>query len=195
MIFKNSNRKIILVRHGETEWNREGRHQGHLDSPLTEKGQKQVYILSEKIKESGLAIDCIVSSDLGRARQTAEILKEELNIDCIKFTPAFRERNYGLLQGMLLSEIQEKYPDLVGPKGESLRNAPEVPSGEALKNFTKRVMLGMRSLRDLKFRHNLILVTHYGTASLILASLGIKLVGRSFLEDPRLFLTIDLDKV
>ena len=61
---------VVFVRHGETVWNAEGRYQGHLDSPLTEVGQKQVKALAERLR--GEAFTAIYSSDLGRCRLTAQ---------------------------------------------------------------------------------------------------------------------------
>ena len=85
---KNLTSTIYLVRHGETEWNTEGRLQGQKDSFLTAKGEKQAAQTAEKLK--GVKFDAIFSSDLLRAKRTAEIIKLERQLE-INTTKALRE--------------------------------------------------------------------------------------------------------
>ncbi|OON64433.1 histidine phosphatase family protein [Massilia sp. KIM] len=98
---------ILLIRHGETAWNAERRLQGHLDIPLNGEGERQAAALAAALL--GERIDAIVSSDLGRAKQTAQAIAgvrgQEVEVD-----PLLRERCYGGFEGLLYSEIAARYP-------------------------------------------------------------------------------------
>ena len=87
---------IYLLRHGQTDWNLERRIQGHLDIPLNETGKKEALVCLEKL--SSLDIDKIISSDLIRAKETAQIINEKLHLP-IHFDSRLREVNLGNLQG------------------------------------------------------------------------------------------------
>jgi probable phosphoglycerate mutase len=119
--------RLILVRHGETLWNLEQRYQGHLDSPLTEKGLLQSRAVALRL--AGCPFKEIYSSDLGRALQTAESIAKCTG-HTVRRESRLRERNLGIFQGLSKREIQEKFPkehalyksggpDYVVPNGES----------------------------------------------------------------------------
>jgi probable phosphoglycerate mutase len=105
---------IYLVRHGETTWNRVGRQQGHLDSPLTPKGIEQARAAGRALRRAlpALANVCIETSPLGRARLTATILCDELGLDegAIVIAPLLIEANFGAWQGHTHAEIDAQYP-------------------------------------------------------------------------------------
>ena len=107
---KNSACTIYLVRHGETEWNREGRLQGHKDSSLTPKGEEQAAQTAQKLKE--VKFDAIFSSDLIRAKRTAEIIKLERELEVVT-TKALRERNFGHHEGKLVKDYYNDIKDLL----------------------------------------------------------------------------------
>jgi len=120
---------VYAVRHGETEWNRAGRQQGHQDSPLTPTGVRQAELLADGL--GGKRIEAMYSSDLGRAIQTAEIIAKRLDLK-IRPDIRLRERNLGILQGLTRDQFELRYPeefyrfnaadaDYVVPGGESLR--------------------------------------------------------------------------
>ena len=118
---------VGFVRHGITEWNVEGRAQGQTDIPLNEAGKVQARALAERLlSEEGW--DVIVSSDLIRARETAEIIAEHLHIDQILFDERLREIHCGLIEGLTVAERIAKW-------GENWREqALEMePPGEAAK--------------------------------------------------------------
>lgn len=99
-------RILFLFRHGETDWNREGRLQGHTDTPLNAAGLAQAQTLSETLRPHRL--DAIVSSDLSRARTTAQIVVEALGIPL--FTdPGLREANVGVAEGLLWSDAKTRF--------------------------------------------------------------------------------------
>jgi probable phosphoglycerate mutase len=107
---------IYLVRHGETEFNRERRLQGHVDSPLTERGLAQARAVGRGLKDlvDGARGWRLVSSPLGRARRTAEIIGGELGVSDIEIEPRLIELSWGAWDGRLRSELAEAYPDTFG---------------------------------------------------------------------------------
>lgn len=103
---------VYLIRHGETEWNRDGIHQGHLDSPLTGHGRRQAGQLGERLARSGVAFDAVYSSDLGRCLATAEGIAAPLGwADRIVPEPRLRERALGILEGLTYPQIAERLPE------------------------------------------------------------------------------------
>lgn len=119
---------LYLVRHGQTEWNAERRLQGQLDSPLTSEGKAQARWVG--IRLARLGVERLVGSDLGRTRQTAACIAEELGGVEYELQPGFRERNLGALQGLCVGEFNaaqaEQYeacryggPTFAPPSGES----------------------------------------------------------------------------
>lgn len=104
---KNTATTILLIRHGETAWNAEKRLQGHLDIALNAEGERQAALLGAALAAE--PIDHIVSSDLQRARQTAEALARVRGME-VGIDPALRERCYGGFEGLLYSEIAARFP-------------------------------------------------------------------------------------
>jgi len=160
---------IIVVRHGETVWNTEGRMQGHADSELTEKGQSQAQAVAKRLKEESFSQ--IYSSDLGRAFNTAQTIADEVN-HTVATDQRIREKSFGDLQGMTVAEQQEA----------RLTHGDELDSGESLTAFSKRVM---NFFHEIATKHNgetVLVVTHGGVLSLLLRlCLGLKQ------ESPRKF--------
>jgi probable phosphoglycerate mutase len=99
--------KIILIRHGETAWNAERRLQGHLDIPLNAEGERQARLLADALAPE--RIDLLVSSDLQRARQTAQAVATPRGMP-LHVDPGLRERCYGGFEGLLYSEIEQRFP-------------------------------------------------------------------------------------
>ncbi len=125
--------RIILVRHGETVWNREGRLQGHRDSPLTSIGRAQAEAIAERI--SRIPVGALYSSDLGRARETALPIAARAGLSP-RYDGRLRERRLGIFEGLTEAEIVARYPsewalfrerdpDWVVPGGESARERSE----------------------------------------------------------------------
>jgi broad specificity phosphatase PhoE len=98
---------ILLVRHGETDWNAEKRIQGQTNSSLNERGREQARALAEQLE--GQQIDAVYSSDLDRARETAEILALRLDLPVV-LDPDLRERNFGSWEGRTVDELEELWP-------------------------------------------------------------------------------------
>ncbi|MCS0629450.1 histidine phosphatase family protein [Telluria mixta] len=98
---------ILLIRHGETAWNAERRLQGHLDIPLNDEGERQAALLAGAL--AGEPLDLIIASDLRRAHQTAQAVADRRGLT-VAIDPALRERGYGGFEGLLYSEIEERFP-------------------------------------------------------------------------------------
>jgi probable phosphoglycerate mutase len=92
---------LLLTRHGETDWNAERRWQGHSDPPLNERGREQARELAAALD----GVDVIYSSDLARARETADILGERLGLR-VRLDPRLRERNFGSWEGRTWEELE-----------------------------------------------------------------------------------------
>ena len=101
--------RLILIRHGETDWNVEGRWQGHIDVPLNENGRRHARRLAVELTKAG--IQAIYSSDLTRALETARPLAESLGL-LIRTDRRLREINLGEWQGLLLTDIQMRHAEL-----------------------------------------------------------------------------------
>ena len=134
--------RLIVVRHGETVWNAEGRIQGHQDSPLTSVGLRQAEAVAQRLGAEKL--DAIVASDLGRVRQTVEPLSRRTGLEA-RFDAALRERNYGLFEGKTLAELDVEFPG----QFEKLRTGNPhgvPPEGESLAAFHARIAAAMEQV-------------------------------------------------
>lgn len=135
-------KRIVLIRPGETDWNRQGRWQGWVSIPLNELGRRQALALANFIRHIGMG--ALYTSDLKRALETAERLAQPLG-----FTPIpdarLRERNIGLWQGLTLNEMRAWYPN---EYAEMLRNIDAycIPSGESRNDVRLRVMAALNDI-------------------------------------------------
>lgn len=161
---------LVLVRHGETEWNETGRYQGHLDSPLTPRGLAQARALAMAL--DGSSFGAFYSSDLGRAKRTASIIADRIGRRFLT-DPRLREQHYGLLQGHDRRRAEEVDPGFF----ESLdRGDPDyVPlGGESRRQRHERAVA---ALADIAVRHSgerVLVVAHGGIVdSLFRETLGI----------------------
>jgi broad specificity phosphatase PhoE len=132
---------IYLVRPGETTWNREGRQQGHLDSPLTSKGIAQARaagLALRKVLPEPLQV-CVETSPIGRARQTAALLCADLGLDVnsLVVSPLLIEHHLGAWQGLTNAEIDKRYPGVRLAREKDKWNYA-VPGGESYALAYKR---------------------------------------------------------
>ena len=104
---------LLILRHGQSEWNAQGRWQGQADPPLTKLGERQARGAAEQLLRDGTTFDTIASSDLHRARHTAEIISELLGNGAVTSLSAFRERAAGVWQGLTRSEIESSWPNAI----------------------------------------------------------------------------------
>lgn len=134
--------KIVLIRHGETEWNISGKYQGQTDIPLSAKGMDQAQRLAEHFPVE--ALDAIYSSDLCRAMRTAQYLAERFGID-IHPESSLRELNFGAWEGLSYEEIVSRWPDAM----KNFLRHPDVlsiPEGETFGDLQKR---GAKRIREI----------------------------------------------
>ncbi|HET9740269.1 MAG TPA: histidine phosphatase family protein [Solirubrobacteraceae bacterium] len=124
-----SPRHLILVRHGESTWNAEERLQGQLDPPLSERGREQARALTATL--NGLPDERVISSDLARARETAELL----GLRPARFDPRWREIDVGAWAGRTAAEIDAEGDELTNWRGGPRR----APDGEPWDAFHARV--------------------------------------------------------
>ncbi len=103
--------RVLLVRHGQSEWNADGRWQGQADPPLTDLGRLQARHASRSLG----VVDAIVASDLQRAAETAAILSQELGVGPLVLDQGLRERDAGEWSGLTRAEIERDWPGYLGP--------------------------------------------------------------------------------
>jgi probable phosphoglycerate mutase len=99
---------LYLARHGETDWNAEGKLQGQTDIPLNFRGRAQAVALAAHLRSARIA--AIATSDLARARSTADIVGAELGVPVTLVDAAFRERGYGIFEGLTQAQAQARDP-------------------------------------------------------------------------------------
>ena len=102
---------IYMIRHGETNWNKEKRFQGQIDIPLNDLGKSQAINLANRLVKENLSIDAIYSSDLKRAVETAEGIAANNNLKVIVHT-GLRERHFGILEGKKFEDLHQDYPGI-----------------------------------------------------------------------------------
>jgi broad specificity phosphatase PhoE len=148
---------IHLVRHGETDWNRELRWQGHSDRPLNERGRKQAHALADAL--AGKSFAAVYASDLSRATQTAEILAGRLNLSVI-VDPNLREIDVGSWEGFTLQELQERSPEAVTRWEEHGEHGWE--GGESHDQMAARVRDAVRAIAARHEDKDVLVVCHGG---------------------------------
>ncbi len=154
----NSLTQVILIRHGETEWNLSGRWQGHADSPLSRRGISQAAALGRRLKDEEM--DFFYSSDLERARHTSRILGEPLGVS-VELLQSLRERDIGVLEGLTTAEMRERFPheyDAFRKEGPQY----QVPGGESFQQFYDRCSAALEHLADKHPGKRIGVVTHGG---------------------------------
>ena len=149
--------RIVLTRHGQTIWNLEGRVQGSLDSPLTEKGILQARSLAVRLRDEG--INYIYSSDSLRAIGTAEEIGCELGIETIHTNSALREFAFGEWEGRIWQEIREANPD-VFKIWDTEPHLVSAPGGENMGLVMERAWEFLQKVVDCHSEETVCIVTH-----------------------------------
>jgi broad specificity phosphatase PhoE len=141
---------IFLVRHGETDWNRDGRVQGHTDVPLNDAGRVQARALAAELATA--SFEAVYSSDLGRAVETATILATPRSLE-VTALAALREKHFGTWEGLTDVEVQERFPDAIrGHWGDA----------ETTEDMTRRVLEAICRIADAHDGAAVLVVTHGG---------------------------------
>jgi broad specificity phosphatase PhoE len=155
---------IELVRHGETDWNRENRFQGHADPPLNAVGMRQAEELARALDVDGLV--AAYSSPLRRALETARILARALGLEVTPSEP-LREVDVGSWQGLTRTEVQARFPEGYR-RWRGLGDGWE--GGEMYEELGRRVIGGIRGIADLHVGRRVLVVTHGGPIRSALAA-------------------------
>lgn len=151
--------RILLIRHGQSTWNEAGRWQGIADPPLTPLGEAQARAAGERLRQAGL--DAIVSSDLQRARRTAELVAATLGIGSPEAWPALRERDVGAWTGLTTDQILEQWPNAFGPP------RMEPPGAETRAEQAARIGSALRGLLDQFAGQSVAAVVHGGVLRVV----------------------------
>jgi 2,3-bisphosphoglycerate-dependent phosphoglycerate mutase len=153
--------QLIIVRHGQTQWNLKLIRQGHLDSPLTEMGLAQAKALGERLARE--TFTALYSSDLGRAVQTAQMIAEATGHKLVT-DARLRERHLGIFQGLNGDELREKYPEeyrLHRTMGPSY----VIPGGESVQQQVARNVDYLTEIAAKHLGETIVVVTHGGVLS------------------------------
>ena len=165
---------LLIVRHGETEWNAEGRIQGHTDIGLSENGAQQARSLGQRLADR--QIDVAYSSALKRTSETARLALGHRNV-VLNETPRLREYHKGIFEGMTLTEIQTQFPDEY-PKylEKDLSYAPE--GGETTRDVSTRMASIFQEIKAKHLDETVLVVSHGGALRAAMVSLlGMPLEG------------------
>jgi len=153
--------RVLLVRHGQSEWNADGRWQGQADSPLSDLGRRQA---REAARAIG-AVDAIWSSDLQRAAETAAIIAQDIGVGPVVLDPDLRERDAGEYSGLTRAEIEERFPGYLGSDRRP-------PSWEPDDHMLARSLRALRRIATEVPGGDVLVVTHGGLVYTIEDHLG-----------------------
>jgi broad specificity phosphatase PhoE len=173
--------RLLLVRHGESTWNAQSRWQGQADPPLSPLGEQQAEEAAERLAEIA-SITAVWTSDLVRARRTAELIASRLGVDRVRDEPRLRERDVGSWSGLTRAEIEERWPGYL-----AARRSPADFEGDV--ELLARTRAGLSAAVDGSRTGDVLVVTHGGVVRTIERSLGAtpdklpNLAGRWILAD------------
>ena len=148
--------RLIVIRHGETEWNREKRMQGTTDTQLSDVGRSQAQALGRRLATRPFR--ALYSSDLSRARDTARAIAEHTHAEVVA-DPRLQERRFGIFEGLVAAEIVARYPE-EHARFSSRDPDYEVPGGESARSFTRRCLGCLAEIADRHRGGEVVVVTH-----------------------------------
>jgi broad specificity phosphatase PhoE len=167
-----SGTELWLARHGQTDWNREGRYQGSIDLPLNEAGLVQAHDLAAQV--DGVRLQAIYTSDLQRARATAQVIAGRWSVP-LHAEPRLREVRLGAWEGLIVAEIQARY----GRAWEERQIAPlhtRPPQGESIYDLAARVWPAVDAIAARHAPGPVLIVSHgLALATLVCRACGIPL--------------------
>lgn len=147
---------LYLIRHGQTDWNIQGRYQGQADVPLNEAGRAQARALAEALEGEG--IGAIYSSDLARAHDTASELGERIGVPVV-VDRRLREVSQGEWEGRLANEIERLYPDVWARRRDKPLEVPP-PGGETVAQVRERILEAVNEILKRHPDDKVALVSH-----------------------------------
>lgn len=158
---------VYITRHGQTEWNVQGRMQGHLDSELTELGVRQAQWLGDAMRD--IPLDAVYASPSARAVRTASLIVGDRNLD-VHPAPAFMEMGFGEWEGRLSEELSELYPEQHG----YLWGDPDLFVVKGAETFAEVSLRARVKLEEIVARHagqTVLIVTHTVVIKVLMAYL------------------------
>jgi len=156
--------KLILVRHGRTEWNAEGRFQGQSDVPLNAAGRRQAAALSRRLSRE--PVTAVYASDLQRAHETALCIAAAHGLG-VYSEPRLREMSFGAWEGLTFDEIERRDPPgLAAWQADPLNVAP--PGGETLAQLAARVEAALNEIVQTHRDETALLAAHGGSLQALL---------------------------
>ncbi len=159
--------KLFLTRHGQTDWNIAGRYQGQSDVPLNQTGILQAAALAKRLSTE--KIDAIYSSDLSRAKDTAQAIANFHQLH-INTDSRWRELNFGDWEGMNYKEMSAHSPELFENWMKDSVNT-STPNGESLKQLARRVKTAFDEIKNKHKDQTVLVVSHSGALQALLATL------------------------
>lgn len=179
-------KRLFLIRHGEIRQHKEKIFLGQTDVPLSEKGREQAKNTAEELRRDGVSVSRIYSSDLNRARETAEVIIEDLTLGCgnpeivreitIIPEPKFREMSLGEWDGRYISEIRDQYPEEYQKRGENLLSYKFGNDSENFYDLQYRALKGLKCVLKAEREAgdgsgDIVIVSHSGVINVILSEL------------------------
>ena len=159
---------IYFTRHGETDWNKQGMIQGQQDIPLNQQGKKQAFELHKKLQH--LKFDAIFSSDLFRAKETAQIIAKERKL-IVKTTQLLKERSLGKVEGITFTKYKKKFLEII-----DLKNRERLEKKYQIEKSDKVISRILTFIRETAFAYpgkTLLVVSHGTILRMMLAKLGL----------------------
>jgi broad specificity phosphatase PhoE len=187
--------RFLLVRHGQSEWNAQGRWQGQADPRLSDHGREEARLAASALRGFG---GLVFSSPLLRARETAEIISAEIADGSVLIEPDLREIDVGEFSGLTNDEIEERMPEAWRTLREGKLTA--FPGGEAREHFRQRVLGSLERMAAHHPDAEILAVAHGGAIAAVERHLGVhpghgvgNLVARWFVLDGEL--RVDGDRI
>ena len=161
--------RLLLVRHGETDWNLARRYQSYSDVPLNQKGIRQAQYLAQRLSKE--KIDAIYSSDLSRATETAILIAKKYEpLLAVQCDPRLRELSFGNWEGLNYQEIQEQWHTEVNSWFADPVNVSP-PNGETMTQLSARVRSALGELQSKHQDETILIVSHGGIIQVLLCML------------------------
>jgi len=158
-----TNTTILLIRHGQTDWNLTRRSQGHINIPLNEAGRRQSELVARRL--AGWPVSALYSSDLLRASQTAAVIGRHLGIEPV-LQSDLRERSGGIFEGYTLDELRQRHPEALKAFQDHSRTPP---GAESNLDLARRATPALERIVTAHPGEVVALVTHGGTLRVLIA--------------------------
>lgn len=159
--------RLCVVRHGETAWNAARRIQGQQDVPLSATGRAQARAVGRALAHGRSAFAALYSSDLSRARQTAELAAVPLGRLPITLAAGLRERHYGVFQSLTYAEMQRDHPEAYARHAAREETFAPANGGESLLHFAERIDNSAQAIARSHPGQQILMVTHGGALDIL----------------------------